>query len=277
MFKENKIDFYAVPRLLQASEVWLDYYNIEMSKVISTTTYRTGQLLHKPKASDEPDIASFLIENINLVIYIFICHLLTIIIVFILSKYLKIKIKDYYDLLVLNPAVLINKASKIYYRPILLAHCVFLFLTFNILNNMIKTDSVLLDTSDFIDSIYKFNKTHQKLVPLLDEASFLTNKNNRFLFQLYQRKKRLKELIDKDFLKKKKMKFKDMMKMIDSNSNGFFYFLHRNVFILTMNIFSKHMKDKIMFLNPTNYLDLNIVNIYRKNLEPKIKKIISQR
>lgn len=278
MFESNEMDLYHVPRFLDESKIFLDRYNVEISKSIGSDSYRVGQMLDEPTGSDKLDFSSFFMENLNLIIIIFIGYLFSIISVLFFAKILKKSSLNYYHLLVLDLENLIDEKSRFIFAFILSAYFLFLFFTLNLLTNMIKTDSVILDTQKFIDSNDKLNTSHQKLLLVHIESELFERKQtSKFLNDLYERKQRLGEIVEKDDIAKKNITYLDRLVEVAENSDDYFWFLNKSQFIVVMNIFSNIAREKILFLNPTSYYDVHSVLYYSKKLKSSLKKIINYR
>jgi hypothetical protein len=153
-----------------------------------------AQLIKKQDKILKVDFSSFLVENINLLFYIFIGYLLISIFNFSFLKIhhskisylnkLKLAFFNFYQF-DLNQMSLFN--SK--FILIFLFFRIFLFFNLNILTNTIKTDKVVIDTKLIIDSINKLSQTSLILGFLDDEEFIFKNApKNSFLKKLYQTK-----------------------------------------------------------------------------------------
>ena len=117
-------------------------------------------MLRKPNKFNQSDFSSFFIENIRLLVTILIGFVLTVIIKFTLLKLSKRRY-SLFNLLSIY-GYRLGSISKL--GSISLAFSFFLFFNLNILRNMIKTQKITVDTSEFIDSISKLNTTTKTLI-----------------------------------------------------------------------------------------------------------------
>lgn len=236
----------------------------EASKTASVMHFRIGQLLNNQNPICKLDLSSFLIENIGLLIIIFIGYLITFSSIFILSKVSKRKI-DFYSILTVDEHRIEHKLPKSWI--ISFAFVCFFFLTLSLLRNLIKTDTVIVDTTEFMDSIIKLNQTTKTLISfnkVIEDAFFKllrkTNEGNRI---------RLEDTKSfPDFISKIKE---------TSNLNDLFFFMDKQWILFISNILaiSGQLNDRFIFIKSNSYYEAIRVYFIRKSLEPDKKRLIN--
>lgn len=270
LFKEDEIDLYTVPKGVLFTKSHLDRLNVEISKSVGMTSYQIGQLLNEPTGSDKLNLESFLVKNINILFLILIGYLTVLLSVFLISILLKLKFR-LYDLIILNGKQFVKQTSRIVF--IFLGFNFFLFFTLNLLTNMIQTKSLVLDTSEFINSIDKLNTTHKKLIVTgYVDRIFKHKPENRFLYKLYERKKKKNEIVEGDDLTKKRL-----IELMKLTGDDYLIFLNDLRFIRLIEMFSNHMTHRIAFVKSTSFYNHLDVLFLRKKLDSKTKQMMLNR
>lgn len=264
-FMNDELDLTGDPQVL-GDEIYKLIYNIEIRPLISSS-YQVGQLISKPENSGNLDLSSFLVENDNLLMIIFIGYLSTIFSIFIISKFSRHTLNFYHVLALENQ----KKSTK--YTILLFIFSVFLFFNLNILINMIKTESVVVDTHQFIDSKEKLIATHKILIyDPIDKEMFITKPSYRFLYKLYERKKKKNEIFEVSIYDR--LFFTTM----DKRGDDYFFIAQANYFLRLLASFSYYnFTDRIAFMKPYSYYDSFDVIYLRKNLNLKMKNLIHDR
>ena len=265
MIEDDVLDIYYWPMDISYTSSATVNHNVEISKVTSIYPFNVGQMLRKSNKLNESDFSVFFIENIRLLVIILIGFVLTVIAKFIFLKLIKRKF-SLYKLLNTNETRLGSISFKLGFLS--LAFSFFLFFNLNILINLIKTEKITVDTSEFIDSVSKLNRTTKTLI------SWNKNTTNSF-YRLFKKTKQNDPLVVLEFGNSKNF-FIKMSKSRDLDS--YFYFMHDYFFFyLIYKISINRSVDHIVFCKPTIYSESLRTIFYRKNLDPKMKQILNRR
>ena len=265
MIDDNILDFYYWPMDLSYKRLVSKNHNIEFSKVTSINPFNVGQMLRKPNKLNESDFSLFFIENMRLVVIILIGFCLTVTAKFTLLKFINRKC-SLYDLLMING----NRLNTISFKlgSITLAFSLFLFFNLNILKNMIKTQKVTVDTSEFIDSISKLNRTNKTPITFRKDSMAL-------FYRLFKKRKQNDSLVVLDYAN-----FSDFVSHISKRElDSYFYLMSELFFFLFVYYITQLNRsvDHIAFFKPTIYFESLRTIFYRKNLNEKMKKILNFR
>ena len=148
----------------------------------------------------------------------------------------------------------------------------FLFILINLLTNFIKTDAVILNTDELIDSNEKLLSTSKILLTNeweLDYSS--TFPKSSLLFKFVTRKKENYQYITFT------SNLTKIIKIIKKGeSSSFFIFSTKQTVLLYLLSFAILTKNPIIFMKPTSYHEVIFVYNMRKNLEKDKKKFINQ-
>ena len=264
MVNKDKVDFYYWPMDIFDTNL-TDNQNVGLSKVTSTAPINVGQILRKPNKFNKLDFSSFLIENIGLMVIILIGYFFILMAIFTLLKLIKQRYSLYY-LLTIDGSRLSSISFKI--SILLLTFSIFLFFNLSILTNMIKTQKVIVSTSEFIDSISKLNKTTKTLVTM--HQSF-TN----LFYRLLKKSKRndslsIASLVD----------FEGFYSKISKKGFDFYFYFMREIYFFLLVYYVTLLNrsvDYFVFFKPTIYFESLRSIFYRKNLGEKMKKILNRR
>ena len=148
----------------------------------------------------------------------------------------------------------------------------FLFFLINLLTNFIKTDAVIVNTDEIIDSNEKLLSTPKILLTLDFKLWHLSHfPKNSLLFKVVNRKKENYQYVT--FTSNWTKTWKIIEK---GESSSFFIFAAKPTVLLYLVAFAEHTKNPIIFIKPTNYHEIIYVYYMRKKLEKKKKKFINQ-
>ena len=274
--EENRTDIYyqAIPIFEYDSQ---KDNKIEITKTAHSLEYGIGQILNEPNNLKKTDLSSFLIENWNLVSYMLIGYLLLFFFSYIFAK------KLFPFLSLLKKSKLIS--SKLLYDDytqlrafsskialIFLFFNLFLFILINLLANFIKTEAVIVNTDELIDSNKKLLTTSKILLTWNWELYHLsTFSKNSLLFKLVARKKKDYQYVTPE---SNRTKIRKMVKKGESSS--FFIFQSKPTVLMNLIIFAMHTKNPIIFVKPTSYQEKIYVYYMRKKLEKNKKRFINQ-
>ena len=261
---KEEFDLYLWPMDISYSTIVTDNQNVEISKVTSIYPFNIGQMLKKPNKLNESDFSSFFIENIRLLVIILIGFILNVTAKFVLLKLIKRKF-SLYNLLTTNESTLGSLSFKL--GSIALAFSFFLFFNLNILTNLIKTEKVTVDTSEFIDSVSKLNRTTKTLI------AWDTNKMNTF-YRLFKKRKKNDALVVYDY-----GSFGNYISKLSIHDlDSYFYFMDTFFFVfLVHKVPINRLVDYIVFCKPTIYFEILRTIFHRKKLDPKMKQILNRR
>ena len=149
----------------------------------------------------------------------------------------------------------------------------FLFFLINLLTNFIKTDAVIVNTDEIIDSNEKLLSTPKILFTQqfhIDHYSSFPKSS--LLFKLIKRKKEQNQLLTGTRSNARKF-----LKKIMKGESSFFFILSSKSYVLySLFLFSVFAKNKIIFIKPTSYHEIIFVYNMRKKLEKNKKKFINQ-
>ena len=264
MMGDDDLDIYYWPMDLAYTRSVTVNHNVEKSKITSIYPYNVGQILRKPNKLNESDFSSFFIENIRLLVIILIGFVLIVIAKFILLKLIKRRF-SLYNLLNTNGTRLDSKSFKLGFLS--LAFVFFLFFNLRILTNLIKTEKITVDTSEFIDSVSKLNRTTKILI------TWDKNTTNAF-YRLFKKRKKNDDLVV--FENGNMENYFSKISKLDLDS--YYYFLHSFfLFNLMSDVPINRPVDYIVFYKPTIYFEPLRTIFYRKNLDPKMKQILNRR
>ena len=238
--------------------------DVEISKVTSIEPYNVGQMLKKPNKFNQSDFSLFFIENIRLLVIILIGFILNLGVKFILLKLIKRRC-SLYNLFVINGSRLCSISFKLGFLS--LAFGIFLFLNLNILTNLIKTEKITVDTSEFIDSVSKLNRTTKPFVAV-DAYS------EELVYRLFKKRKNPQTLISSDYPNLDDFFSKILKNGIDS----YFYFMAEAYFIYSVYCFMLNGSvDYIGFFKQTIYFESLKALLYKNKLDKKMKQILNRR
>ena len=148
----------------------------------------------------------------------------------------------------------------------------FLFILINLLANFIKTEAVIVNTDELIDSNEKLLTTSKILLSFDWELRYLsTLPKNSLLFKFVTRKKENYQYVTPE---SNLTKIQKMIKKGESSS--FFVFSTKPSVLMNLIVLAKYTKNPIIFVKPTSYQEKTYVYYMRKNLEKNKKKFINQ-
>ena len=253
-----------------------EYNKIEITKTAYLFEDSIGQILNEPSNS-KTDLSSFLIENWNLVLYTLIGYLLLFFFSYIFAK----KLFSFLSPLKKSKLVLskllfddYNQLRAFSYKIALISlfFNLFLFILINLLTNFIKTDAVIVNTDELIDSNEKLLSTTKILFTRNWELYyFSTSPKNSLLFKFVTRKKENYQYVTPE------SNFTKMWEIIKKGeSSSFFIFNTKPTVLIILITLAMYTKNPIIFMKPTSYHELKGVYYMRKNLEKNKKKFINQ-
>ena len=250
---------------------------IEFSKTVLQNEIGIGQVLNEPNSLEKADFSSFLFENWNLLSYMLIDYLLLFFFSYIFLRKLfhlfsplkksklilsKLLYGDYTQIRALSPEVAI----------IFLFFNLFLFILISLLTNFIKTDAVIVNTDEIIDSDEKLLSTSKIIFTQYHLLEYFNSfPKNSLLFKLFKRKREDNQYITREF------NATEIVKIIFTGKSSSLF-----VFDTKMSVFfslwgcAMYMKNPIIFKKHTNYHEIYFIYQMRKKLEKNKKKFINQ-
>ena len=273
---ENMTDIYYQASTTYSATLQRDDKFLEISKTAYQIEDSIGQILNEPNNS-KTDLSSFLIENWNLVFYMLIGYLLLFFFSYFFAKKLfpflsplkksklvlfKLLFDDYTQLRAFSPKTAL----------ISLFFNLFLFILINFLTNFIKTDSVIVNTDELIDSNEKLLSTSKILFAGIFEISYFINfPKNSLLFKVFNRKKENYQYFTTESNLTKIYEIMDK-----GESSTLFIFGTKPTVLITLLSLAECTKNSIIFMKPTIYHEKIYVYNMRKKLEKIKKKFINQ-
>lgn len=249
LIENNLVDVDPFPR-----EMIIDtdsHPNLESTKACSTELFQIGQVLNKPNNLENSDLSSFLFENINVLVYILIGYLLLFVSSFVflkkvLPKYRSFKISKLFlnKLLFLDSNQLRQLSCEI--ALIFIFFSLFLFIVTNILSNLIKTNKVVVNTDEFIDSIEKLFTTKKSFTFQPEDLPYFnrTSKSS-FLYKFYHKKiERENRFVSLD----DQTKFRQFM--MNNKLNSLFFFMKQSGMLIVLAFISPFTRNQFIFMGP---------------------------
>ena len=262
---DEEFDFYYWPIDLSYASELANNHNIEIGKLALIDAFSVGQILKKSNKLNESDFSLFLIENIRLLAIILIGFILTVTAKLTLFKLIKRRYTGLRNLLTINR----TRFGSIWFKAgfLSLAFSIFLFFNLSILTNLIKTEKVTVDTSEFIDSISKLNRTTKTLI------AWDTNSTNAF-YRLFKKTKPTDAIAAFDYASVEDFISKVWKRELDC----YFYFMGEGYFTYVIYYITLNgSADYIAFFKQTIYFENLRVMLNRKNLDKKLKQILNRR
>ena len=248
----------------------------EYSKTAHVIEDNIGQILNEPNNLKKADFSSFLYENVNLLSYMLIGYVLLFLFSYIFLRKLfhflspikksklilsKLLYEDATQLRALSPEIAL----------IFVFFNLFLFILINLLTNFIKTDALIVNTDEIIDSNEKLLTTKKiLLISDFDFLGFSFFPESSLLFKLVKRKKENNQyLLITDI-----EKLKEIIRKFESSS--FFILNSKDKLFEYLLICAAFIKSSIIFRQPTYYHETVYMYEMRKNLQNNKKKFIHQ-
>ena len=271
LMKKGDIDLYPLPEDISYVKSYL-----EMSKTTSITSFMIAQILTKPDKLQKADISSFLLNNRVLLYVTIIGYFLFFIFIFAFlrkvfyiynsTKIIKLIL---FKLLFLNDKQLQGLSSKI--AIIFVFFNFFLLIFLNVVRNCIKTDKVVINTDEFIDSDNKLDET-PKILTIIhnDEELFSKSPERTLMNRLY-----FKKLKNEKFFMTNKREGQEEFRELEKNGlANHFFLMPKTGLLITLASFT-YSEDQFVFLKQKSYCERISVIYMRKDLD-KIRKSFVQ-
>lgn len=187
LIRANQMDFHSVPQELS-------YANdeLEMSKIITVSSYQVGHLI-RPDKFENANYLQFFVNNITLILLVLIGYGLMKLAVygFLRANHRSFRFRK---LFLINHTQRARTASKA--GLVLTFFYFFVFFLSTLMINSLNTDKVIINTDNIIDDFDKLNRTNKILTFYEDQSQILVEApEGSFLNRLYARKKQRKNEI----------------------------------------------------------------------------------
>ena len=271
LFKNNLIDIFLDPSKIGPTKEYLEF-----SKTVSTTNLRLGQFLSEPNNLAKSDFSAFLFENLNLLIFILIGYLLLFIISFLFLRnaihnslkrlkliLFKLSFLDYNQLCAIS--------SKI--ALVFLFFNLFLFILITVLTAFIKTEKVIVNCDEIINTDLKLIQTPKTLTLLVNDFDFFKIcAKNSLLTRLIDKKIKANNHLILDAKGFSKLKQVALKKKLPS----LFFLIEDHSLKHFISVFLEGTKDQVAFESANYFERLNAI-LFRKNLKKLEKMFINRR
>ena len=251
---------------------------VELTKPVSLYSFGIAQFLNKPSGI-RSDLSAFLVENRLLIFFMLIGYLVPLFAVCIFSLR-RLNVHRSIRPLRIAPRLLSLPQNRMRVispklARIFVFYSLFLFILRITLTNLIKTNAIILDTSQFIDSRQRlFDSTKTMMIcgnPLEKTlGSKKSTTENSFTFKLFSQKMRDDRLIEVCFSKKG---FKRMQEK--SNKEGLtslFFFMSSAFNMYYLSLFSNRKGPLFIFMGREGYREEGVTLTIRRNLEWSLKQ-----
>ena len=273
LLKKGFIDLYPLPEDISYVKSYL-----ETSKTTSITSFMIGQILTKPDKLQKADISSFLLNNRALLFITIIGYLLFFLFIFAFLKkvfyiYNSTKIIKLilFKLLFLNDKQLQGLSSEI--AIIFVFFNFFLLIFLNIVRNCIKTDKVVINTDEFIDSDNRLDET-PKILTIIhnDEELFSKSPERTLMNRLYYKK-----LKNEKFFMTNKHEGDEEFRELEKNGLANHFFLMTKTSLLVTLASLTYSENQFLFMKQKSYSERISVIYMRKDLDEIRKKFVHER
>lgn len=247
---------------------------IEQTKITYIQSYKVSQILSKPEKLQSNESTSFLYQDYHIILLILIGFISFIFIYLFFISFKRINLRsaffNFSTLTTLKFKPKISILSKLFLSYLIFSRNLFLWINLVFLSNDIKTDTSIVNTDEFINSVDQLLETPKILVfPFFLLQLFSKAPKNSFLSKLYYKK-----VLKQKFFKispgsKKKLLSKYKM-------NDLFFFSRKEVQQTIVLVFSDQLnQNNFFFMKPTIYYEAPATLYYRKNLKKSLKKQIN--
>ena len=186
LIRSNQLDFHSVPQELS-------YANdeLEMSKVITVSSYQLGHLI-RPNKFENASYLKFFYHNFTLIALLLAGYGLMKLVIYLLLRLRAERSFAFLKLFLINHTQRVG-ISKI--GLVLTFFCFFVFFLSTLMINSLNTDKVIISTNMIIDDFDKLNRTDKILTFYEDQSQILTMApEGSFLNRLYKKKRHKNEI-----------------------------------------------------------------------------------
>ena len=274
--KSNQIDIFAWPAQLTTQERigQLGYYNkiFETKKIVVSEPFKVAHFLNEPNLKNT-DFSSFLYNNFGILTIILLGYLLVKLSTFVFLKLSNRNHSFFENLkLVLFRIFRINQNVSSTLGLLFLSLNLFLFFNLTLLSGTIKTESVVVNTTDLLDSIDKIMNTDRILIINYDAENILSDApGNSFLKKLYDKKTKANEIC----VIKQTSKTDTFKKIVNHGLDNYLIFGGDIISIQILAVLSYYsIPGSISFMKSSIYYESLGAFPIRKNLDENKKKLI---
>lgn len=287
---------------------------VEFSKPISLYSFHVAQFLNEP-TTIRSDLSSFLNENKLLIFCVLIGYVVPLFAVSVFSSRIRHVHRSIRALRTIAPKpsfLLYNPVRAIAPNPLFLRYkrvCaiapkllflrqnrmrtispklaiifvffrLFIFIIRTMLTNLINTNAVVLDTSQFIDSRQRLFRSSETMVtcgkPLATDLESRKSTEKSFNYKLFSQKVKEGRLVESCNSKE------DWKRLIEIESKGnrltnLFFFMNRAHMFYILSFFSTRKEPFFIYMGRESYREDSVALRMRKNLQFSIKRDVSRR
>lgn len=283
LFKHKYLDVWADPSYIMNKDE-KDYQNkeelkfinekMQKSKVIFSDPYLVAQILKIPSNTERLDQLNFLVHNKAILMIILIGYFLLLFTNFLLWPRFNRKFKkrkklnlNVLETLLLNFKQLACLSFKI--ALVYLFFAFFRFINLSILGSNIKTESTIVKTDEFIDSVERLMNT---------KNSFLSHNYDSFIFSRAPNDSFLKKFFDKKLKEKRYLKVREFDLVPVEKIQSYFLFTTEITVSFSLSTLTPRLGDDVfIFLKQKIYYELLKVIYMRKDLEDYKKDHLNTR
>lgn len=287
-FKENIIDIYFNPLYLASAsegnldkeEVDLINNELEFSNIVYTDVFRITQVFKEPSSLsnlEKFDTSSFIFNNIDLLFMLSFGFILAFFTIILLLRFTNHRIKIKIEKIILKPIGLneihlfSSQAALIY-----VFFSLFFYIVQSILMSSIKTESVIVNTDEFINSISKLKET-KKFMCIFHYQKFLLENSPKTsdMHQIYRRKIEENKFVEIS----PKIEFWSIMKKRRNKIHDYFIFSRIYLlysFLIQISRYT-NFRNHFIFFNAKNYYEFYFSHYMKKNLDKNVKKVLNFR
>ena len=253
----------------------------ELSKPVSLYSFGVAQFLYEPTAT-QSDLSNFLVEQRLLIYCVLIGYLVPLVAVFAFShRQVSRSIRSLRIIAFKLIFSLSNQIREISHKLALIFAFfgLFLFIIRTSLTNLINTNAIVLDTSQFINSRQRlFGSPKTMLVcgnPLETDSETIKTMGNTFSFKLYSRKQKEGRLIEGCLSRKA---FKSLAVLSNNGLINLFFFMNREHCIWFLSFFVRKRKGPLfIYLGHESYLEDSVSLQIRRTLPWGAKQQVIRR
>lgn len=244
-------------------------------------SYKLYQTLNKPEELENYDFLMFFIQNYkNCAIILAVYLMISIFFFYLLKKKTNFKftLSNLFSLSALSYDDLSTLPFKAPLISLFFAWSLFLWMYLNFLSNEITTETVIVNTDEFIDSTQKLLKTPKTFLFFhLDEDVYKNAPKGSVLYELYFKKvKKQKNFFKYVFNGDEKSTAETKYFHAKNRLNSFFAIGRREYFFRYQIFLNQFINTEKQFgyLNPQTFQEYQLVSFMRKNLDKTLKKRI---
>ena len=257
---------------------------VELTKPVSLYSFGIAQYLTKPTGI-QSDLSSFLHENRMLIFCVLIGYLVPLLSICTISIWrLQMHRRSIRSIRTTAPKLLFlpNSQKRVIYPKLALIFVfftLFLFIMRHILTNLIKTNAVILDTSQFIDSRERLFESPKTMMicgnPLEKDLQSGKPMGKSFTFKLFSQKSKQGRLLEVCQSKKNIVRMNEQAR--EPGLSSMYFLMDRVYLIWFLWLFMTANAPLFIYIGTEIYFEESIALTVRRNLPPGIKQKVSGR